>query len=198
MSRSKFNELYIGVALIINGTAPANATLQTDDEMRNIKAMWHIAKIEHSYWIPGYVYYTYYKLRISFKLPYVYLAWVPPYKLWGWIPIPGHFEPRLGWYQVNIERTIRIPHYQPPRKVTYYTYEKVYDFNWSKAKKVGIGVGACVGYGVTMIIGAVTTIPTGGSSWVVIGYGLVYATSALGTATAVEDAWNADKDPTWI
>jgi predicted double-glycine peptidase len=32
MSRNKFNELYIGVALIINGQAPANATILNDDE----------------------------------------------------------------------------------------------------------------------------------------------------------------------
>ncbi|WP_286473733.1 hypothetical protein [Methanobacterium sp. CWC-01] len=39
MARDKFNELYTGVALIINGQAPVNATLLTDDEMRNIKTL---------------------------------------------------------------------------------------------------------------------------------------------------------------
>nr|WP_287682180.1 hypothetical protein [Methanobacterium sp.] len=59
MSLDKLNELYMGVALIINGQAPANATILTDDEMRNIKAKFHWEKVEHTRWIPGYVFYTY-------------------------------------------------------------------------------------------------------------------------------------------
>ncbi|MEL7671338.1 cysteine peptidase family C39 domain-containing protein [Methanobacterium sp.] len=45
MTRDKFNELYIGIALLINEQAPANATILTDDEMRNIKGSWHWEKV---------------------------------------------------------------------------------------------------------------------------------------------------------
>ena len=62
MTREKFNELYTGCALIINGQAPANATLFTDDEMEETKALgawiqvwvygwhWHWWKWEYGSW----------------------------------------------------------------------------------------------------------------------------------------------------
>lgn len=129
--------------MIINGQAPANATLLTDDEMRNIKAMYHYEWVKHTYWEPGYVYYTYRWVGFTVSIPYLYLQWVPGHYLWGgWLPLPGHFEIRRGVYTKTIGRWIRIPHYVPPRKKTYYTYEKVYDFNWRRLAAIGgIGLG---------------------------------------------------------
>jgi parallel beta-helix repeat protein len=126
MTRDKFNELYTGIALIINDQAPANATLLTDDEMRDIKANGYI-RVPHTYWIPGYIYYTYHYVSFNVTVPYFYTVWVPGYKLWGVIPIPGHHELRIGIRTVNYGFWVRIPHIVFPRKVTYYTYQYVPD-----------------------------------------------------------------------
>jgi len=123
ISRDKFNELYTGCALIINGQAPANTTLLTDDEMRNIKALWHVAKIEHSYWVGGYWVNVYVKVKVTVKIRYPYLQWVPGYLYQGWLPIPGHLEWRVGWCTKTIGMTIRVSRYIPRRKITYYTYK---------------------------------------------------------------------------
>ena len=127
ISREKFNTLYTGIALIINGQAPVNATLLTDDEMRNIKALWHIAKIEHSYWVGGYWINVYLKVKVTVKIRYPYLKWVPGYLWKGWLPIPGHLEWRVGWYTKTVGMTIRVSRYIPRRKITYYTYKLVPD-----------------------------------------------------------------------
>lgn len=50
MSITKFKELYTGVALLISEQPPANATLLTDDEMKNIKGNWHFMAIKGYYW----------------------------------------------------------------------------------------------------------------------------------------------------
>ncbi len=127
MSLDKFNELYMGVTLIINGQAPANATILTDDEMRNIKAKYHFEKVPHSYWIGGYYIHRYIKINVKIRMPWIYLQWVPTYKLFGWLTIRGHYEPRFGWRTINIGVTIRISIYIPRVKVTYYTYKVVRD-----------------------------------------------------------------------
>jgi len=149
MTRDKFNELYTGIALIINDQAPANATLLTDDEMRDIKANGYWQKVEHSYWLPGYIYYTYHYVSFTVTVPYFYTVWVPSYKLWGLIPIPGHNELRIGIRTVNYGYWIPIPHIVLPHKVTYYTYHYVevkvnqarqdfmFDLSWTA---LGIGL----------------------------------------------------------
>lgn len=135
LSRGKFNELYIGVAMIFNGQAPANATLLTDDEMRNIKGSWHVEKIAHTYWTPGYVYFTYRWVGIRISVPYLAFRWVPPYRLWGWLTIPGHIQPYIAWRTIRVGMWVPIPHYVPPRKVTYYTYISVPDIDLNKIYK---------------------------------------------------------------
>ena len=84
MTRDKFNELYTGIALIINEQAPTNATLLTDDEMRDIKAMWHKVKIRHGMnptlrnsWLEKNIYST---------IPIIHVKWVSVYR-WGPINI---------------------------------------------------------------------------------------------------------------
>jgi predicted double-glycine peptidase len=54
MTREKFDELYIGVAMIFGEAAPMNATLLTDNEMRNIKGSWHTERQMKLKWVPGY------------------------------------------------------------------------------------------------------------------------------------------------
>lgn len=76
---------------------------------------------------PGYWYYTYYTVRVSYPVPYLYNVWVPGYKLWGFIPIPGHNELRLGIRWVTSSYRIPIPHYVPPKIGVYYTYIRTPD-----------------------------------------------------------------------
>ena len=115
--------------MIINGQAPANATLLTDDEMRNIKALWHVIKVEHSYWMPGYWYPTVKWVTRSFSYPTIKFNWVPGYLWRGWLPIPGHYEARIVWKRANINIPTIVWKYQKPRKKTYYAYVKVPDWN---------------------------------------------------------------------
>lgn len=66
-------------------------------------------------------------MRFSIPVPYIYTVWVPGYKLWGTIPIPGHQEPRIGIRWVTKSFRISIPHYVPPKIGIYYTYLRVPD-----------------------------------------------------------------------
>lgn len=72
-------------------------------------------------------------------------------------------ELRRGVYTKTIGRWIRIPHYVPPQKKTYYTYEKKYDFNWDRvAAVVSIGGGGFL-VGLSVIgdasTGGIGTVP---------------------------------------
>ena len=44
-------------------------------------------------------------------------------------PILGHYELRFGWYTKTVGMTIRVSRYIPRRKITYYAYVKVPDWN---------------------------------------------------------------------
>jgi parallel beta-helix repeat protein len=129
MSLDKFNELYTGIALVINDSLPPGTVQLTNDEMRDIKAMWHYETIAHSYYVPGYYYWTYEWIDTSFWLPYLYLEYVSGYYLWDVIPIPGHYELRLGWYHVSCGFWMPQLHYVPGYYMTYYTTEILLDSN---------------------------------------------------------------------
>ena len=143
MSLEKFSELYTGVALIINGQAPANATILTDDEMRNIKALWHTVAVKHTKWVGGYWTWTYRWVGFTITVPYKFsLKFIPTRYLFG-IPIGGYFQYQIYWRTISFGTWVKIPRYVPPKKVTYYTYMDVPDsinikFNeasfWSAAK----------------------------------------------------------------
>jgi trimeric autotransporter adhesin len=175
MTLTKFNELYTGVALIINGTVPANAVRLTDGEMRNIKAMSHLLKVQTgSYWVPGYVYWTYKWIDTSFYVPYIYWKWVPGYYLWGWIYIPGHYEPRIGWRYVRCGFCLPIPHYVKGYWRPIYTYILVPDVeihvNWDRARNnfetelsiAGLVVGSYFGVTEGISAGAALGLGLGG------------------------------------
>ncbi len=126
MSITKFNELYTGVAFLINEQPPGNVTILTDDEMKNIKGNWHTIAIQHYYWTPGYFYVTWKRVTVSFSVPYVYLTWVPTFNL-GQIHL-GYYAAHIGWYRVSYGFSIPIIHYVPGHKVYYTTYIKVIDY----------------------------------------------------------------------
>lgn len=129
MSLDKFKELYTGIALVINDSLPPETVILNDNEMRNIKAMWHYETIKHSYYVPGYCYLTYKWIDTSFWVLYPYWVYVPGYYLWGFIPIPGHYELRIGWHRLSCGFWIPQIHYVPGRYITYYTRTKVLDGN---------------------------------------------------------------------
>ena len=64
--------------------------------------MFVLKKIAHTYWIPSYYKISYRWVSFSFSVPYVYFKWVPSYKMFGWLRIPGHYEPRIGWKRIFI------------------------------------------------------------------------------------------------
>ena len=137
MTLDKFNELFItsggtGVALLINDQAPANATILTDDEMKNIKGSLHLESVKHEYWTRGYYYPTVKWVTLSFSYPTLRFKWVSGYYLWGWIPIPGHFEVYIAWQRASIRVPTIVWRYHPGHKVTYYTYKLVSDFSYNK------------------------------------------------------------------
>ena len=193
MSREKFNELYIGVALIINGQAPANATILTDDEMRDIKGMWHYKKIAHTYWIPGYYKISYRWVGFSFSVPYVYFKWVPSYKMFGWLRIPGHYEPRIGWKRIYTGFWLLVIKYVKPRKVTYYTYEPVIPVTVKiKPDRIDPSVNVAIAEGV-FILGLVSGISEG----IGLASALEIALGGISLELAYRELYDVYHDP-WI
>ena len=140
MSLEKFNKLYTGVALIINGSAPAGAIILSDDELKNIKAMYHMVWVEHKYYVPGYYYYQDYWIDTSHWELYWYEVWVPGYWFLWWY-IEPHTEWRLGLRWVGSGFSIRWWYFVPGHIESYWTYEKVYDYNWENEKHIASGAG---------------------------------------------------------
>jgi hypothetical protein len=112
MTRDKFNELYTGVALIINDPAPVNATILTDDEMMNIKAMWHKVQIG-GWWEPAKFWVTWKKVYRTVTIPYIHFDWILVYR-WGPVNI-GYWWPSLRFKRVTIGISIPVFHYIPPK-----------------------------------------------------------------------------------
>lgn len=173
MTIDKFNEMYTGVALVLNDTLPPGTVLLTDDEMRDIKVLGYWTKDAQYFTIPGFYYPTIQWRSFSYPVPVLKWKWVPPYKLFGIIPIPGHTEPyitlewRTGSYPVVVWK------YRPPQRFVYYTPRwvkeegEVWNDNvWIKAMKGGISIST----GTTMIRG---------------GIGIIGATEGLGTPAGI-------------
>lgn len=161
MPLDKFNEMYTGVALVLNDTLPPGTVLLTDDEMRDIKALGYWTKDAHYFTIPGFYYPTIEWRSFSYPVPVLKWKWVPPYKLFGIIPIPGHTEPyitlewRTGSYPVVVWR------YQPPQRFVYYTPRWVKEEGevWNDNVYIKVFKGAiAISTGTTMIRGGIGLI----------------------------------------
>jgi len=113
MTRDKFNELYTGIALIINDQPPVNATLLTPDEMRDIKAMWHKVKIGAWYEPPHFVIAGWKKTYYSFSIPIIHVKWVSVYR-WGPINI-GYWSASVSWKTITIGIWTPVFRYVPGR-----------------------------------------------------------------------------------
>lgn len=161
MPLDKFNEMYTGVALVLNDTLPPGTVLLTDDEMRDIKALGYWTKDAHYFTIPGFYYPTIEWRSFSYPVPVLKWKWVPPYKLFGIIPIPGHTEPyitlewRTGSYPVVVWR------YRPPQRFVYYTPRWVKEEGevWNDNVYIKVFKGAiAISTGTTMIRGGIGLI----------------------------------------
>jgi parallel beta-helix repeat protein len=198
MPLEKFNELYTGIALIINGQTPINATILTDDEMRNIKAKYHTEKIPHTYMTPGFYYPTVKWVTRSFSYPTLKFKWVPTHYLWGWIPIPGHFEAQIVWKKFSYHYPIIVWKYHPGHPITYYTYKSVFEkgdqLNDKKVSTLltsGFGMVTSLKFietGVAAIGGTEGLGTPVGVGLIVIG-GVGFSMSASAFVNALDDPW---------
>lgn len=121
LSIDKFNEIYTGVAFIVNDTVPPGTITLTDDEMLNIKAMGY-QWVTHSYWVNGH--YEFYWEKRTVSIPYPYLAWVPTYWIFG------YYELRIGWF--TYEDWFPVCYWVEGYWVEYQTCEYIpdeYDYN---------------------------------------------------------------------
>ncbi len=129
MSLAKFNEVYTGYALVIaNGTIQINATVMTEEEMRNIKAM----RLVVDYMTISIPYLSWEWVQTSFYIPKIGIYWAP-LKFWGWtvgwLPIPYFYWAKVtAWVIVPVVRyyvtTIPIGcHWEPDEIIEYVSYE---------------------------------------------------------------------------
>jgi len=206
MTRTQFDQLYTGIALIINDTIPTNATILTENEMKDIKAMQHKVLIyeKRIYLWPGGWYIHHFEKK-TIKVPYIIWKWIPATKMWGWLPIPGHYMPYIGWKTATIWSPVW--RYHTPVYYYYRLYTDARDegehFNWGKAFHVGIAVGTttALGLGIASIevasLGTATPVLAAGTCT-----GLVELEAFLTAAGAAEGTYTylsgSNPEPTWI
>ena len=177
MTLDNFNELYTGVALLINDQAPANATILTDEEMQNIKALaYKVKKTVTKVWVPGY----YYKAGVkwvdtSYYVPRLSLVWVNGYWAhWGpfsWYVFP-HPELRLTFKKINRGYWQTIWKYKPGYWTKRTTFEVVHTINPKKVESAFYGATGIVLGGVGVIYGALSSPFDDGKAGLAIGMGL--------------------------
>ncbi len=190
ITREKFSTLYTGVALIINGQAPGNATILTDDEMRNIKALWHRVQIG-AWWEPPHFYITWKTVTRSISLPYIHLSWVPVYN-WGPIHI-GYWWPSIRWKTITFGIPIPVYHYVPGK--WHPIYISVPDVTYTYKEKRVLPCAAVGLAEVALIAGCffgVTEVLTVGAA-----SGIVISGVSLELATAMGELERAYTDP-WL
>ena len=159
MTRDKFNELYTGIALIINDQTPANATLLTPDEMRDIKAMWHKVQIGAWYEPPHLVIVGWKKTYYSFSIPIIHVYWVSVYR-WGLINI-GYWSASIRWKTVTIGISIPVFRYVPGKWHPIYVPVPDVNYKYNEDRviptlKTGVTVGGMVaGVIIATIVSAV-------------------------------------------
>ncbi len=200
MTLEEFNELYIGVAMIFNGQAPANATLLTDDEMRNIKGSWHTEYKIRVKWIPGWIQWVKWRVTVSFKIPYIKLNWVSVYR-WGPVNI-GYFWPQLCWKRITISKVISIPIYHPGHLVFYTERVRAPD-PWDlspKGQRMALEAGFIASGVLETAAGLILTPPSGGTSTALTAWGVTNTIAGVGLFTYdymsnKEPLFNKDPDP---
>jgi len=150
MTRTQFQELYTGIALIINNTIPSNATILTENEMKDTKAMLRkvligVSRIQ----IGGY--YTVTWKKTPYKVPYTVWKWIPTTKMWGWLTIPGHYMPYVAWKSIWVPVIKYTPiyivtsHYRLiPEEGDKYRWDVGYGMAIGAAKAMGASAGIAI------------------------------------------------------
>ncbi|MCC7551638.1 MAG: right-handed parallel beta-helix repeat-containing protein [Methanobacterium sp.] len=114
MNLTKFNELYMGYAFVLND-AIQGAVQLTDDQMGTIKGLWHTVRTMKWRWHPPEK--RSYTIRIDRKIPYYVpvFSYYPGWKIWT----PWGYK-RIGafWYLSGFER--RFYHLKVTRTIYYY------------------------------------------------------------------------------
>ncbi len=106
ISRDKFDSLYSGVALIINGSAPPGAIVLNDNEMQDVKANGHWESYYlYSYWIPiPYIDHYEYIDFGGIWYPYCNFNWNTWHweSGWAYLDFGGIWIPICGIYYMEI------------------------------------------------------------------------------------------------
>lgn len=165
MNLTTFNDLYTGYAFVLNETIPGAAQL-TDDQMRNIKGLWHTVRTIKWRWHPG-EWKTYTKV-IDRSIPYPTIIWSyhrgwTMWTPWGPREIGGYWYPsgiKIKYHHIHYK--IRIRYYVPghPERYTAYVREPdTWDIDYYKygstlitATGAGLTIGAA-SKGITLIRG---------------------------------------------
>ena len=138
MNLTTFNEIYTGYALVLNETIPSAVQL-TDDQISNIRGLWHTVRTVGWRWHPGH-WATYTKV-INVSIPYPVLIWSYHHGWNIWTPV-GYKEIGGFWYisgcairYYHFHYTIKIRYYVPGYPEMYVTYKRVADVSDINYKK---------------------------------------------------------------
>jgi parallel beta-helix repeat protein len=130
MDLNTFNDLYTGYAFVLNETIPGAVQL-TDDQMSNIKGMWHTVRTIKWRWHPPEI--KTYTISINISIPYPVVLW-SYHRGWNiWTPwgpreIGGFWYPsgyKIEYY--HIRKTIIIPYLVPGYFEPYAAYVREAD-----------------------------------------------------------------------
>lgn len=181
MNLTTFNDLYTGYAFVLNETIPGAAQL-TDDQMRNIKGLWHTVRTIKWRWHPG-EWKTYIRV-IDRSIPYPTLIWSyhrgwTMWTPWGPREIGGYWYPsgiKIKYHHIHYK--IRIRYYVPgyPEKYAAYVREPdTWDIDYYK-------------YGSTLITTTGAGLTIGAASKAIT---LIRGGASLSTIVSTEGAFNA-------
>jgi len=189
MDLNTFNDLYTGYAFVLNETIPGAVQL-TDDQMSNIKGMWHTVRTIKWRWHPPEI--KTYTISINISIPYPVVLW-SYHRGWNiWTPwgpreIGGFWYPsgyKIEYY--HIRKTIIIPYLVPGYFEPYAAYVReadASDLNYknfigatatlASAASLGVKIGGSL---IARIIGTTISLPKDAASDVLLAAFGIYAT----------------------
>lgn len=160
MDLSTFTKLYTGHAFVLNETIPGAMEL-TDDQMQDIKGLWHTIRTMKWRWHPGY--WTTYTKVIDEEIPYPVVVWSYHHGWTIWTTL-GATEVGGFWYpsgfrieHYHLHYTIQVPYYVPGYPEPYAVYQRepdTWDVDYKKYALTFMTVGSGMILGAD-VIGAV-------------------------------------------
>ncbi len=185
MNLTKFNELYMGYAFVLNEIIPG-AVVLTDEQMGGIKGLWHTVRTIRWRWHPPQK--KYYTLVIDKKIPYPVLKWsyYPGWRIWtpwGYKTIGAFWYPSgitIKYYHIKIKK--KIPYYIPGYWEPYAVYVReadASDLNYNNF------LAACG----TLASAGVGGVEIGGAALVARATGVAFKITSNGAVNAALTAW---------